>query len=123
MTVRGARLPVNPSAPAGPATQRGKVGGKASVGKAARTGFQDRPQIGVRSSSAGSTFGGRATSGYDAIDDDMDAEDCNGHGTHVAGTVGGTEYGVAKGVQIVGVRCSTAPVRGPRHRSSRASTG
>ncbi|MGI8692746.1 MAG: S8 family peptidase [Geodermatophilaceae bacterium] len=50
------------------------------------------------------TFGGRATSGRDTIDNDNDATDCNGHGTHVAGTVGGTEYGVAKGVQIVGVR-------------------
>ncbi len=51
-----------------------------------------------------STFGGRATSGIDTIDNDMDANDCHGHGTHVAGTIGGTEYGVAKGVQIVGVR-------------------
>jgi len=51
-----------------------------------------------------STFGGRATSGRDTIDNDDDATDCHGHGTHVAGTVGGTEYGVAKGAQIVGVR-------------------
>ncbi|MGI8682883.1 MAG: S8 family serine peptidase, partial [Mycobacteriales bacterium] len=50
------------------------------------------------------TFGGRATSGIDTIDNDNDATDCNGHGTHVAGTVGGLEYGVAKGVQLVGVR-------------------
>ncbi|MEU4163507.1 S8 family peptidase [Actinoplanes sp. NPDC026670] len=48
-------------------------------------------------------FGGRATSGFDAIDGGT-ADDCNGHGTHVAGTVGGTAYGVAKGVQLVGVR-------------------
>jgi subtilisin family serine protease len=33
-----------------------------------------------------------------------DGEDCNGHGTHVAGTVGGTVYGVAKGVSLVAVR-------------------
>jgi len=49
-------------------------------------------------------FGGRATSGRDTVDNDGDATDCNGHGTHVAGTVGGTSYGVAKGVQLVGVR-------------------
>lgn len=51
-----------------------------------------------------STFGGRATSGRDTIDNDNDASDCNGHGTHVAGTVGGQQYGVAKAVQLVGVR-------------------
>src|SRR5918996_354244 len=50
-----------------------------------------------------SQFGGRATSGYDAIDGGS-ADDCNGHGTHVAGTVGGTTYGVAKGVRLIGVR-------------------
>jgi len=48
-------------------------------------------------------FGGRATSGYDAIDGGS-ADDCNGHGTHVSGTVGGTTYGVAKGVRLVAVR-------------------
>jgi subtilisin family serine protease len=48
-------------------------------------------------------FGGRATSGFDAVDGGT-ADDCNGHGTHVAGTVGGGAYGVAKGVQLVGVR-------------------
>jgi len=48
-------------------------------------------------------FGGRATSGYDAVDGGA-ADDCNGHGTHVAGTVGGSAYGVAKGVQLVAVR-------------------
>jgi serine protease len=49
-------------------------------------------------------FGGRASSGYDFIDNDSDATDCNGHGTHVAGTIGGSTYGVAKNVNIVGVR-------------------
>ncbi|MEU4558707.1 S8 family peptidase [Actinoplanes sp. NPDC023936] len=48
-------------------------------------------------------FGGRASSGFDAVDGGT-ADDCNGHGTHVAGTVGGGSYGVAKGVQLVGVR-------------------
>ncbi|HEY0996115.1 MAG TPA: S8 family serine peptidase [Gemmatimonadaceae bacterium] len=50
-----------------------------------------------------SEFGGRATSGYDAVDGGS-ADDCNGHGTHVAGTVGGANYGVAKGVNLVAVR-------------------
>ncbi|MEU6482480.1 S8 family peptidase [Streptomyces sp. NPDC046887] len=49
-------------------------------------------------------FGGRAVSGYDFIDNDSNASDCHGHGTHVAGTVGGGSYGVAKGVKLVGVR-------------------
>jgi len=48
-------------------------------------------------------FGGRAASGYDAIDGGT-ADDCNGHGTHVASTVGGSAYGVAKGVRLVAVR-------------------
>ncbi|MFG2998451.1 S8 family serine peptidase [Streptomyces sp. NPDC048340] len=49
-------------------------------------------------------FGGRAVDGYDAIDNDNTAQDGHGHGTHVAGTVGGGAYGVAKKVKIVGVR-------------------
>ena len=49
-------------------------------------------------------FGGRATAGFDAVDSGGDAEDCNGHGTHVAGTVGGSEYGVAKSADLVAVR-------------------
>ncbi|GHF88549.1 subtilisin family serine protease [Amycolatopsis bartoniae] len=50
------------------------------------------------------TFGGRVSGGYDFIDNDSDPTDENGHGTHVAGTIGGSEYGVAKGVKIVPVR-------------------
>lgn len=49
-------------------------------------------------------FGNRASHGYDFVDNDNDATDCNGHGTHVAGTIGGSAYGVAKNVNIVGVR-------------------
>jgi subtilisin family serine protease len=48
-------------------------------------------------------FTGRVSSGYDAVDGGS-ADDCNGHGTHVAGTVGGTTVGVAKGVSLVAVR-------------------
>jgi subtilisin family serine protease len=48
-------------------------------------------------------FTGRVTSGFDAIDGGS-ADDCNGHGTHVGGTVGGTTVGVAKGVNLVAVR-------------------
>ena len=48
------------------------------------------------------TFGGRATWGFNAVD--TNNTDCNGHGTHVAGTVGGSQYGVAKGVQLVAVK-------------------
>ncbi|HEX5569677.1 MAG TPA: S8 family peptidase [Streptomyces sp.] len=47
-------------------------------------------------------FGGRARNVYDAFGGN--GQDCQGHGTHVAGTVGGATYGVAKGVQLRGVR-------------------
>ncbi|HEU4511830.1 MAG TPA: S8 family serine peptidase [Nocardioidaceae bacterium] len=49
-------------------------------------------------------FGGRVGSGYTAISDGNGSTDCNGHGTHVAGTVGGTTYGVAKSVTLKPVR-------------------
>jgi subtilisin family serine protease len=49
-------------------------------------------------------FGGRVLSGFTSISDSNGTEDCNGHGTHVAGTVGGSNYGVAPGVAIVPVR-------------------
>lgn len=49
-------------------------------------------------------FGGRATSGFDAVDNDDDANDGNGHGTHVAGTIAGASHGVAKKAKIVAVR-------------------
>ena len=49
-------------------------------------------------------FGGRAFAGYDAIGDGRNGTDCNGHGTHVAGTVGGSKYGIAKSVRLYAVR-------------------
>ena len=51
-----------------------------------------------------SDFGGRASVGYDAIGDGRNGIDCNGHGTHVSGTTGGTTWGVAKSVRLVAVR-------------------
>lgn len=49
-------------------------------------------------------FDGRATFGFDAIGDGQAGKDCAGHGTHVAGTVGGKTYGVARKVSLVSVR-------------------
>ena len=45
-------------------------------------------------------FGGRASFGTNAVGDGNN-EDCNGHGAHVAGTIGGTTYGVTKNVDLV----------------------
>ena len=50
-----------------------------------------------------SDFGGRAVKGYD-VTEGGNASDCNGHGTHVASTVGGTTYGIAKAAKLVAVR-------------------
>ena len=49
-----------------------------------------------------SQFGGRASNVYDALGGS--GSDCNGHGTHVAGTIGGSTYGLAKSVRLRGVR-------------------
>ncbi|MGA4864920.1 S8 family peptidase [Streptomyces lavendulocolor] len=49
-------------------------------------------------------FGGRARPGFDAMGDGRNGQDCNGHGTHVAGTVGGANFGVARQASLVSVR-------------------
>jgi subtilisin family serine protease len=49
-------------------------------------------------------FAGRMGTGWSAFSDAVGTEDCQGHGTHVAGTVGGTRFGVAKGVTLHSVR-------------------
>jgi subtilisin family serine protease len=50
------------------------------------------------------TFGGRASGAFTAINDGRGTTDCNGHGTHVAGTIGGSQFGVAKAVRLFAVR-------------------
>lgn len=60
-----------------------------------------------------SNFEGRAESGRDFIDNDSDSDDCHGHGTHVAGTVGSRDYGVAKKADLVGVRVLDCQGSGP----------
>ena len=49
-------------------------------------------------------FGGRAVPGFDLFSDGRDGDDCDGHGTHVAGTIGGSQWGVAKEAGLVSIR-------------------
>jgi len=53
---------------------------------------------------AHSDFESRVTAGFSVISDGLGSNDCNGHGTHVAGTIGGRTYGVAKTVTLIPVR-------------------
>ena len=57
---------------------------------------------GLRASHA--EFVGRVGAGFSVVTDGLGTDDCNGHGTHVAGTIGGTQWGVAKGVTLHPVR-------------------
>ncbi|MFT7837098.1 S8 family peptidase [Saccharothrix sp. BKS2] len=58
-------------------------------------------------------FSGRISAGPDYIDNDSNPADCNGHGTHVAGSAAGTTYGVAKKARIVPVRVLDCQGSGP----------
>ncbi|HEY1402782.1 MAG TPA: S8 family peptidase, partial [Pyrinomonadaceae bacterium] len=49
-------------------------------------------------------FGGRAVFAYDNVGDGRNGVDCNGHGTHVAATIGGATYGIAKDAKLHSVR-------------------
>ena len=57
---------------------------------------------GIRSTH--SEFSGRVSGGVSYVSDGLGTGDCSGHGTHVAGTIGGTQYGVAKEVRLIPVR-------------------
>ncbi|PCG87502.1 peptidase S8 [Streptomyces sp. WZ.A104] len=61
---------------------------------------------------AHSEFGGRVVNGYDSVRDGRGGMDCNGHGTHVAGTAGGATSGVAEDASLVNVRVLDCRGRG-----------
>ena len=72
-----------------------------------RTGSGVKAYVVDSGIAAHSDFGSRITTGtnaYNGVNDGRGTNDCDGHGTHVAGTIGGTTYGVAKAVTLVPVR-------------------
>ncbi|MBB5956030.1 subtilisin family serine protease [Saccharothrix tamanrassetensis] len=71
-----------------------------SYGKSGQAAHVYVVDTGIRTSH--SDFGGRASFDFNAID--TDDSDCNGHGTHVAGTIGGGSYGVAKAARLHAVK-------------------
>lgn len=66
-------------------------------------------------------FGDRLKPGYNAADDNNDASDCNGHGTHVAGTVAGTKYGVAPKANIIPIKVTDCEANGQSGTLKRAT--
>ena len=58
-------------------------------------------------------FGGRASGVFSAIADGIGTRDCHGHGTHVAGTIGGSTYGVAKDARLHALRVLDCSGNGP----------
>lgn len=65
-------------------------------------------------------FGDRLKQGYNAFDDNTDASDCDGHGTHVAGTAAGTKFGVAPRANIIPVRLTDCDGTGDKESVERA---
>jgi aqualysin 1 len=90
--------------------RRVSVSGTSSTARSSKRGTTltgaDRPvsiiDTGIRYDHV--DFGGRAIFGADTVTSGGSGADCNGHGTHVAGTTGGATYGVAKAVTLVSVR-------------------
>ena len=57
-------------------------------------------------------FGGRAVLSFDAVGDGQNGNDCNGHGTHVAGTIGSNSFGVAKNTTLHAIRIMNCSANG-----------
>ena len=66
------------------------------------------------------TFGGRASVAFDNVGDGRNGVDCHGHGTHTAGTVAGSTFGVAKGVTVHAVRVLNCQGSGDDNRIAEA---